>query len=87
MDFNTLKQFQRDAVADIKILRSLLPSLSLDEQAAIEMRFWEDLSIDEIAFALGLSWQDADQLLENSIQKLRQGFEKVYRDRALLVAS
>lgn len=87
MDFNTLKQFQRDAAADLKILRGLLPTLSLDERVAIQMRFWEDMTIEEIASALDLPWQATDRLIEISIQKLRQGFEKAYRDRALSVAS
>lgn len=87
MDFNSLKRFQRDAATDLKILRGLLPALSLDERVAIQMRFWEDMTIEEIASALDLSWQATDRLIENSIQKLRQGFEKAYRDRALSVAS
>jgi len=87
MDFNTLKRFQRDAAADLKILRGLLPTLSLDERVAIQMRFWDDMTVEEIASALDLSWQAADRLIEDSIQKLRQGFEKAYRDQALSVAS
>lgn len=87
MDFNTLKRFQRDAAADLKILRGLLPTLALDERVAIQMRFWEDMSVEEIASALDLSWQATDRLIEDSIQKLRQGFEKAYRDQALSVAS
>ena len=87
MDFKTLKRFQRDAAADLKILRGLLPMLALDERVAIQMRFWDDMTVEEIASALDLSWQATDRLIEESIQKLRQGFEKAYRDQALSVAS
>jgi len=87
MDFNALKRFQRDAAADLKILRGLLPTLSLDERVAIQMRFWDDMTVEEIASALDLSWQTTDRLIEDSIQKLRQGFEKAYRDQTISVAS
>jgi len=87
MDFDTLRRQQRDSAADLKILRSLLPTLSLNEQNAIRLRFWENMSINEIATMLDLSWSAADRLIEDSIQKLRLGFEKVYRDQAHSIAS
>ncbi len=63
-----------EAEEDLKLLRELMPSLSENGTLAIYFRFWERLLIEEIASILGLSWDEADHLIENSIKELRGGF-------------
>lgn len=48
-----------------------LAYLSDKQKAVIEMRFWQDMSIQEIANRIGLSWQSTDALIESAINHLR----------------
>lgn len=59
---------------DIKLLYELLPSLCDKGVLAIYFRFWEGLLIEDIAKILDLSWNETNQLIENSIKELRHGF-------------
>lgn len=60
--------------AQIKRLHELLPSLNDEEMAAVYFRFWESLTIHEIANILGRSWNQTNELIEQALQKLREGF-------------
>ena len=73
--------------ANINLLRTLLPKLSQQAQIAIQLRFWENMAIQEIACLLEMSWEQADRLIEESVQHLRDGFEMVSRARSVQVAS
>lgn len=73
--------------ANISLLRILLPTLSRQARIAIQLRFWENLTIQEIAWLLELSWEQADRLIEDSIQQLRDGFEKFSREQSVQAAS
>ena len=72
---------------NIRVLRILLPMLSQQERIAIQLRFWENMTIQEIAGLLELSWEQADRLIEDSVQQLRNGFEKFNRAQNVQVAS
>ncbi|MGE3759885.1 MAG: sigma-70 family RNA polymerase sigma factor, partial [Pseudobdellovibrionaceae bacterium] len=48
-----------------------LAYLSDKQKAVIEMRFWQDMSIQDIANRIGLSWQSTDALIESAINHLR----------------
>lgn len=63
-----------DMAKDIRLLHELLPSLGDNAILAIYFRYWENLLIDEIAKILGMSWDQTDKLIENSIKELRHGF-------------
>ena len=65
----TLTGLKRNAekAKDIQLLYDLLPSLSDEGLLAIYFRYWECLLINDIARILGRSWDDTDQLIENSI--------------------
>ncbi len=63
-----------DMAKDIRLLHELLPSLEDNAILAIYFRYWENLLIDEIAKILGMSWDQTDKLVENSIKELRHGF-------------
>jgi DNA-directed RNA polymerase specialized sigma24 family protein len=63
-----------DTRKDIQTLRSLIPELDDDGVLAVYMRFWECMTIQEIAKVLGRTWDETDNLIERSIQNLREGF-------------
>lgn len=48
-----------------------LASLSPQGQRAINLRFWENYTIEEISECLGVSWDDADQIIEQSLKELK----------------
>lgn len=63
-----------DEKQNIELLRRLLPTLDEQGLLAIYFRFWERHLIEDIALILGLSWDETDRLIENSIKELRLGF-------------
>ncbi|MGE0763472.1 MAG: sigma factor-like helix-turn-helix DNA-binding protein [Bdellovibrionales bacterium] len=48
-----------------------LSYLSEKQKVVIEMRFWQDMSIQEIASRIGHTWQSTDDLIESAINHLR----------------
>jgi DNA-directed RNA polymerase specialized sigma24 family protein len=64
----------REPTEDIETLHALLPELNDDGLLAVYMRFWECMTIQEIAKILGRTWDETDQLIECSIRNLRAGF-------------
>ncbi|MBX2988861.1 MAG: hypothetical protein KF802_13300 [Bdellovibrionaceae bacterium] len=75
-----------DQEKDLRILYEIMPSLSDEGILAIYFRFWERLLIEDIARILGLSWGETDQLIENSIKELRNGFLKNKLSERLVAA-
>lgn len=75
-----------DQEKDLRVLYEIMPSLSDEGILAIYFRFWERLLIEDIAKLLGLSWNETDQLIENSIKELRNGFLKNQLSERLLAA-
>ncbi len=59
---------------DLKLIYELMPNLSDEKIMAIYFRFWEQLLIEDVANILGRSWSETNQLLEDSVKELRQGF-------------
>ena len=72
---------------NINLLRLLLPTLSQHARIAIQLRFWDNMTIAEISGLLELSWEQADRLIEESVQQLRDRFEKFSREQKVQVAS
>lgn len=58
-------------IKDHNLVRNAFSVLTEKERTAITLRFWEVLSINEIAKFLGLSWDGADRCLESAMKKLR----------------
>ncbi|HLE10976.1 MAG TPA: sigma factor-like helix-turn-helix DNA-binding protein [Bacteriovoracaceae bacterium] len=56
---------------NIEKLHHVLPTLSKDAQAALHMRYWESMSIEEIARAMGKTWDVTDRLIESTLKKLK----------------
>lgn len=52
-------------------LHSNLRALQPRQQLAIQLRFWDRLSIAQAAHVLGLSWDQTDQLIESTLCKLK----------------
>lgn len=75
-----------DKEKDLRLLHELMPSLSDEGILAIYFRFWERLLIEDIAKILGRSWSETDQLIENSINELRNGFLKNQLSARLVAA-
>lgn len=48
-----------------------LTRLSPEAQRAINLRFWENYTIEEISSVLRMSWDQVDQLIEKSLLDLR----------------
>ncbi|MBX2996815.1 MAG: sigma-70 family RNA polymerase sigma factor [Bdellovibrionaceae bacterium] len=52
-------------------LGEALAYLSEMQKIVIEMRFWQDMSIQEIANRIRLNWQSTDDLIQSAINHLR----------------
>lgn len=48
-----------------------LTELSPQGQRAINLRFWENYTIEEISDDLRMTWDEADELIEQSLKQLR----------------
>ena len=68
------------------MLREILPTLDSRARLAIHYRYWESMTIQEIARLLSMSWSDADRLIDDSILKLRDGFVRKYLNSNLQAA-
>lgn len=53
-----------------KLKAQYLPSLSEDQRIAVYLRFWENLSIQEIANFLNIKWSKADSIVESALNDL-----------------
>lgn len=58
-------------------LLEALTRLSPEAQRAINLRFWENHTIEEIASKLRMSWEQTDQLIEKTLLELRELLEKL----------
>ncbi|MBY0316297.1 MAG: hypothetical protein K2Q26_12295 [Bdellovibrionales bacterium] len=70
----------------IKLLYELLPQMDDERVVAIYLRFWESLTIAEIAKTLGKSWIYTNELIESSLLKLRGEIQKINKQVQLTVA-
>ncbi|MES3038367.1 MAG: sigma factor-like helix-turn-helix DNA-binding protein [Bdellovibrionota bacterium] len=60
----------------MQLLEIGLAQLSPQERKAIYLRFWEPFSIAEVARRMGLSWDEADLLIDQAVGKLRIQLKK-----------
>jgi DNA-directed RNA polymerase specialized sigma24 family protein len=54
-----------------KELYTAISKLSVIQTRVIQMRFWEQLTIDQIASVIGLTWDEADELINLTLKELR----------------
>lgn len=64
-----------------------LIGLSPQAQRAINLRFWENYTIEEISQHLRISWDQADQLIEKSLLELRDRLTQMGAPSNFLQAS
>jgi RNA polymerase sigma factor (sigma-70 family) len=67
----TLKFDERFSKPMIDRLHSCLKELEVTQQIAIQLRFWEELTIEQIANELGLSWDEVNRLIDITLDQLR----------------
>lgn len=60
---------------DSQLLQALL-GLSPQAQRAINLRFWERYTIEEVSEVLRITWDEADNLIERSLKELRAQLTK-----------
>ena len=68
-----MSRFKQKAMfseVDHLIVRTAVSQLSSKECAAITLRFWENFSIQEVAKALRVDWNNADALIDKALKKL-----------------
>ena len=69
---------------DIKLLRSAIQKLKSKEHKAIVYRYWNCLTIDEIAAELRISWEETDILIKETQKKLKKLILKMRRKNATI---
>lgn len=57
---------------DQAILRAGVNKLSLIDRQIVIYRFWENYSIQEIAESFEMTWDEVDQSINSSMEKLKQ---------------
>lgn len=53
-------------------LQKSLSSLSLDAQRALYLRFWESMTIEEIARDMRKTWDETDFMIRESLKALKE---------------
>jgi DNA-directed RNA polymerase specialized sigma24 family protein len=56
---------------DKEIVRLAVKDMQGIRKVALVLRYWESYTIGEVAAALGLSWSEADDLIEDCIREIR----------------
>lgn len=56
----------------IQLLHACLLELEPRTKLAVELRFWEQMTIAQVAFILKTSWEDADRMIERAFLELHQ---------------
>ena len=64
------------------LLEKALSILDEKERKVIFLRFWNPCSILDISKILKMSWQETDQFLESTLQKLRQEILKLENEES-----
>ncbi|MBS1983266.1 MAG: hypothetical protein JST16_03765 [Bdellovibrionales bacterium] len=68
MNPNEMLQFTKN---DRHIVRRALLRLPLEEQQVVFLRFWEEMSTEEIAIYFGHSYQKIESILARACEKIR----------------
>lgn len=57
---------------DIEIVRAGLSYLTTCERQILIYRFWEDMTIEEIAVLLEMKWEEVNKSIERALKNLKQ---------------
>lgn len=53
------------------LLFNMLMDLEPERRLAIHLRFWEQFTIAQVAIVIGLTWDEADRLIETTLNELK----------------
>jgi DNA-directed RNA polymerase specialized sigma24 family protein len=56
----------------IQLLHASLSDLEPAQKLALELRFWEEMNIEQIATIMKTTWNEVDELLERTFLELRK---------------
>lgn len=56
----------------IEALHNCLNQLEMEQKLVIQLRFWEELEVRQIAIVMTATWEYVNNLLEKSLQQLRE---------------
>lgn len=56
---------------NFELLKEALEMLSPKQRLVVYLRFWDNMTIQEIARYIGHSWDSTDQLIEDAVNHLR----------------
>lgn len=79
-----IERFSKD---NFEELHTSLLKLSSKKQQAIQMRFFDELAIDQISQVLGMTWENTDKLIENALAELRNRLERKINDTPTIQAA
>lgn len=68
-----------DGIPDLIDLRRRLRALDADDRAILVLRYYEDLSLGEVASTLGISTTAARSRIHRALKRLRPGLEEAIR--------
>lgn len=80
-NLNDLKIYGTTAVNEA--LHACMAKLKPVQRLAIQLRFWEELEIEQMAVVLNMSWSAVDQLLESTFVELRKLLECYFESQPL----
>ncbi len=69
------EKIERFSENNFEELHESLSRLSSKKQQAVQMRFFDDLTIDQISQAMGITWGDTDKLIKYALSDLREMLE------------
>lgn len=64
------------------VIERALSQLNEDERQVIFLRFWEPLTIGQIADRLGIEWEEADYLIDRTVRKIQKEIKKYKKQTA-----
>lgn len=67
-----LNAMNNQKICTKEILHACIERLSAREREAIQSRYWGRRSLQEIAHALGVSWEEADALIKTAHANLKE---------------
>lgn len=88
MKANYAPTLQKNMMANnIEILHRHLLTLPMRQQLAIQLRFWENCSIAQVAWIMEVSWNEADRLIESAVESLRKKLLNTQKETFAAIAA
>jgi len=68
-------------------LHESLLKLSSKKQQVVQMRFFDELTIDQISQSLGIAWDETDKLIKTALSDLRAILEEKLNQMSMIQAA